>query len=410
MDQDAVKQTEREENDTYFGKQGLKNTQEFDCTAPFDEIKEGMEVITEDNNVFKLTLNSSTGNKVVILPEKCSVTIHYEFNIEGQDEPFDSTFIRGMPEKFKLDSEQLLPGIEITLRTMKIGDTAVIIMDSQYAFGKNGFPPRIPGGTDILAVVKLISFVPEGQGEKLLELDWNTRSNLPLSEIIEAVNSDHQAGNQFVKDEEWQSALNNYNVATKLLHERKYEKTEEMKVIEEKLYLNKAFCYLQLDKPQKVVDQCKLVLDLNKKSVKAYFRMGKAYQDLGMLEQAKEALSSAHELAPADRSVLAELITLDTSLQHRKNEEQTLYRHMFKNVKNVAKKSPDTKFKETEIFKVLEEFKNDEEREELVLPLNLLQESLKTLESCVEHLNLNKRYTSSSIDVNQRVYITKKSK
>ena len=27
---------------------------------------------------------------------------------------------------------------------------------------------RIPGGTDILAVVKLISFVPEGQGEKLL--------------------------------------------------------------------------------------------------------------------------------------------------------------------------------------------------------------------------------------------------
>ena len=29
----------------------------------------------------------------------------------GQDEPFDSTFIRGMPEKFKLDSEQVVIGI-----------------------------------------------------------------------------------------------------------------------------------------------------------------------------------------------------------------------------------------------------------------------------------------------------------
>ena len=55
------------------------------------------------------------------------------FLIEGLDELFDSTFIWLIPERFRLDTAQILPGIEILIKTIVLGDTAVAIIVSVHA-------------------------------------------------------------------------------------------------------------------------------------------------------------------------------------------------------------------------------------------------------------------------------------
>ena len=55
------------------------------------------------------------------------------FLIEGFDEPIDSTFIWLIPERFRLDTVQVLPSIEILIKTIVLGDTAVAIIVSVHA-------------------------------------------------------------------------------------------------------------------------------------------------------------------------------------------------------------------------------------------------------------------------------------
>ncbi len=38
-----------------------------------------------------------------------------------------------MPERFRLDTAQILPGIEILIKTMVLGDTAIAIIVSVHA-------------------------------------------------------------------------------------------------------------------------------------------------------------------------------------------------------------------------------------------------------------------------------------
>jgi len=417
IDSDLPNLAEKEESETYFGKDGeafdannVFTAQDFDGTAPFEEMKKKMVALTENCMIYKINLKTNPENKKVVLPNKCSVTIHYELRIEGQDEPFDSTFVRGVPEKFKLDSinnDSLLPGIEIGLRTMKLGDTTVFLIAPEYAFGEHGFPPRIPKNREILAVVKLFSFVPEGEAERLLEMEYSVRSCLPLSEVLNAVKAEHQTGNEKFKEEKFEQALNNYSFAIKLIKERKDERTAEMESIEEKLYLNKAYCFLEMDKPQKAIDFCQVAIDLNDKSVKAYYRMGKAYLELKMLNEAREAFSTANDLMPSEPFILQEIIKLDKQLKENNMADVALCKKMFKSV-NISDKEKDDTFKETEIFKSLEDFKIDPDCKELVLPFNQFQGKLNLLEDSANELDLNIRFSNTSREAGQRIYISKK--
>ncbi len=55
------------------------------------------------------------------------------FLIKGFDGPIDSTFIWLIPERFRLDTVQVLPSIEILIKTIVLGDTAVAIIVSVHA-------------------------------------------------------------------------------------------------------------------------------------------------------------------------------------------------------------------------------------------------------------------------------------
>lgn len=70
------------------------------------------------------------------IPSKASVTFHYSAYLQFIDEPFDSSFLRNKPEKKVVDSGNMLPGLNIAIKTMRKNETARFLVKSQYAFGE----------------------------------------------------------------------------------------------------------------------------------------------------------------------------------------------------------------------------------------------------------------------------------
>ncbi|KAF9904142.1 STIP1 y and U box-containing protein 1 [Linnemannia zychae] len=62
-------------------------------------------------------------------------------------------------------------------------------------------------------------------------------------------------------------------------------------------YQNRANCYLKLEKYTNVISDCERVVELDRKSVKGYYFMGKAQLELGQPSEAYSSLKKSYELA-----------------------------------------------------------------------------------------------------------------
>jgi FK506-binding protein 6 len=85
------------------------------------------------------------GNNVEVQAD-AKVYVDYAAFAEGKSESFDSTVKRKRPQGVFLGGNDDLPGFLIALRTMKIGEISMFIVDPEYAYGDVGCPPRIPAG------------------------------------------------------------------------------------------------------------------------------------------------------------------------------------------------------------------------------------------------------------------------
>jgi len=412
------------DNETSYNRADLElvgfeyqNLKSLNIDGDYADLKAKMDCISEDGGVHMLSIRPSYDKDAEKPPHSASVTIHYELRIEGQDEPFDSTFIRAMPERFKLHGNQLLPGLERVIENTFVGETTLSIISSKYAFGEFGVPQRrIPGNCEILAVVKLLDFTPQGEAEMLLDLNISERMKLSVSDVLTAVHKEHQIANHFVKTEEWILAKNHYDFCVTILEERrdsiKYE-CDEIKVLLEKLYLNKAHCFIKLEQWNKALAQCKKALGMNENSLKGHYRLGKVYIKLELYTKAREHLTLAHNLAPRDPIIEQEIVKLDQLLCNNTAIEKAFAKNVFKNVKKIdkVKCADELKFLESEVFKTLEKFAKDDEIKDLTLPAIYFNQEWKVIKQCVNHLHLNIRILSGigAGTGTQKLLITKKS-
>jgi len=78
-----------------------------------------------------------------IVPENAVVTVHYNAYVEYDDEPYDSTWLRGYPLVCDL-CQGFIPGLCVGIASMKKGETSRFLIHPDMAFRKMGCPPRIP--------------------------------------------------------------------------------------------------------------------------------------------------------------------------------------------------------------------------------------------------------------------------
>eukprot|EP00096_Caligus_rogercresseyi_P000700 TRINITY_DN1119_c0_g1_i4.p1 TRINITY_DN1119_c0_g1~~TRINITY_DN1119_c0_g1_i4.p1 ORF type:complete len:441 (-),score=135.44 TRINITY_DN1119_c0_g1_i4:405-1691(-) len=102
-----------------------------------------------------------------------SVKVHYTGTLASDGSKFDSSVDRNEKFEFKVGVGQVIKGWDIGILGMTIGEKARFLIQSDYAYGDRGSPPKIPGGATLVFEVELFSFrgadVSEAKDEGILK-------------------------------------------------------------------------------------------------------------------------------------------------------------------------------------------------------------------------------------------------
>ena len=86
-----------------------------------------------------------------------TVTVHYTgFLADGSR--WDSSRDRNKPLKFKLGSEQVIPGLDLGVAQLSIGERAKMTIPAHLGYGDRGFPGLIPGKSELVFDIELLTF------------------------------------------------------------------------------------------------------------------------------------------------------------------------------------------------------------------------------------------------------------
>mmetsp|Transcript_845 Transcript_845/g.844 ORF Transcript_845/g.844 Transcript_845/m.844 type:complete len:113 (+) Transcript_845:47-385(+) len=86
-----------------------------------------------------------------------TVTVHYTGYL-ADGTRFDSSRDRNKPFKFKLGMEQVIPGLDLGVAQLSIGERAKMTIPPHLAYGERGFPGLIPGNSELIFDLELMTF------------------------------------------------------------------------------------------------------------------------------------------------------------------------------------------------------------------------------------------------------------
>ncbi len=105
----------------------------------------------DSNGIYYKTTKEGSGNKI---GGRKNVACEYKgYLVDGR--VFDQSKGRG-PLEFVTDGGQMIPGFDIMVQDMKVGEKRTIVIPSDLAYGPNGIPGVIPGGAYIAFDVELV--------------------------------------------------------------------------------------------------------------------------------------------------------------------------------------------------------------------------------------------------------------
>ncbi|XP_048407928.1 zinc finger CCCH domain-containing protein 7A isoform X2 [Stegostoma tigrinum] len=113
----------------------------------------------------------------------------------------------------------------------------------------------------------------------------------------------YDEGNDKFRERNWADALNQYTEALNVAHYASEEVSIVSGVIE-KLYANRAACYLNMGLYNQVLDDCDKALQLNDRNYRALYRKGKSLKVLGRHEEAYKVIAECSLAVPQDELVI----------------------------------------------------------------------------------------------------------
>lgn len=84
-----------------------------------------------------------------------TVHVHYRGRLTSGKE-FDSSYKRGKPFKFVLGRGQVIAGWDEGVALLHVGEKAEFVIPPDLGYGKNGYPPVIPGNATLIFDVELV--------------------------------------------------------------------------------------------------------------------------------------------------------------------------------------------------------------------------------------------------------------
>ncbi|CAI5798788.1 peptidyl-prolyl cis-trans isomerase FKBP8 [Podarcis lilfordi] len=248
----------------------------------------------------------------------------------------DGTVVEENPSlTFTLGDCDVIQALDLCIQLMEMGETALIISDAKYCFGRQGRSPDIPPDSSLELEVELLS----AQDAPDLEL-------LSGKEKIELANRKRERGNFHYQRADYVLAINSYDIALKIIGSSSkvdftQEEEEALVDVKMKCLNNLAASQLKLDHYDAALRSCNQVLEQQPDNIKALFRKGKVLAQQGEYREAIPILKAALKLEPSNKTIHTELSKLAKKHADQKCVETEMYRKMLGNPSGPTAKCKD---------------------------------------------------------------------
>lgn len=127
-------------------------------------------LLTPDSGVKKEVITPGNGKKV---ETGDILAIEFYASLPNQG---NKPFAKGDREQFTVKDGSLIPGWDIAIESMKVGEKSKIICESKYAYGAKGVSDIIPPNSDLEFEIKILAWLgnslrPESLFSKDLDID-----------------------------------------------------------------------------------------------------------------------------------------------------------------------------------------------------------------------------------------------
>ncbi|KAK6644679.1 hypothetical protein RUM43_000947 [Polyplax serrata] len=299
----------------------------INCT--FNQLKATMQDVTENGFVKKQIIRNGYGD---VVPENSYVTVEYNMYLEDYEMPFDSTYLRKSPEKFRLDQVETILGLHYAVKSMKKGENSRFFISWEYGFGALGCPDRIKPKSDILADITLIDFVEIECEEEINEEDETVITN-NFKKSLNKAKEHHFNGTQEFKKGDTFHAITSFRKGLRILIDLPLNNDEEEKAMlrqKVKCLVNLAVCYNKMGKFEQACLACQDILAIDSNNAKGCFHYGRAALCLSNFDMARKYLMRAAKLKPQDKDVNNELKKLNEKQNLHKIETKDFWEKAFK--------------------------------------------------------------------------------
>ncbi|AWP19850.1 putative inactive peptidyl-prolyl cis-trans isomerase FKBP6 isoform 2 [Scophthalmus maximus] len=301
--------------------------------SPFEQLRQQMSDVLGDGGILKEVVQSGEGPPV---PQNASVLVHYSGFLEYSDRPFDTTTNFRHPRMMKLGRDMTLAGLELGVLTMQNGEFSRFLFQPQYAYGDLGCPPFIPGAAAVLYEVQILDILDSGQVDDFVALGPEEQNTVPLSRLLEVVNTLRSFGNRCFNQSRYANAKDRYKQATRLLWTREMQSDAEKEKINTALlplYLNLSLTELRLERPQKALKFGNKALEIDSANTKALFRCGQLQE----YESAQGCLVIAQAKKPFDSDINNLLRKVAQCLKDNLDKQKDVYSKMCRDLRGSMK-------------------------------------------------------------------------
>ncbi|KAF2880877.1 hypothetical protein ILUMI_25293 [Ignelater luminosus] len=325
----------------------------YEGGEPFGKVAMQMANVLPDGKIKKRILREGYGS---VLPEKGSVTIHYNAYFEYNDEPFDSTYLRKQPLNFVLNQGYVLPGLDYAVSTMKLNEKSQFLIHFDYAYGKLGCAPRIPPEATVLFEIEIKNCVDSGACLTYAELDEEKQKY--FDEVYKYCIALCDNAKELYKKDMIKQAIKRYNIGVSKLETctlKDYASQEKQQELLHLFYRNLVIAYTKIKKPRRACGNFNKLSRICKGAclkipTKVYFQHARSLMLLGDYDFAERQLRQAQRLEPQNNDITREFINLDLKRKESLNCEKSLAQAIFNNTK--INREPH------EVDEIAEEFKN----------------------------------------------------
>ncbi|KAM0026468.1 putative peptidylprolyl isomerase [Helianthus debilis subsp. tardiflorus] len=276
-----------------------------------------------DGRLIKRRIRDGKGEFPMDCPLQDSrLRVHYKGMLNNEEKTvFYDTRVdnHGQPLEFS-SGEGLVPeGFEMCVRLMLPEEISLVTCPPDYAYDKFTRPANVPEGAHVQWEIELLGFE--------MEKDW---TGMNFRAIMDDVEKTKGTGNRLFKEGKYALAKTKYE---KVLREFNHvnpqddEEGKEFANTRNLLNLNVAACYLKLGDCRKSIETCNKVLDANPVHVKALYRRGMAYMEVGDFDEAR---ADFNKMMTIDKSSEANAKAALLKLKQTQQEVEKKARRQFK--------------------------------------------------------------------------------